>query len=290
MTLASRPSRAALLCAVLIALAAAPVRAQGVSWFTDYNAARRAAADKKLPLFVDFSTKDCSWCRKLESTTFRDPAVVQVLSQRFIALHVDAEKEAGLAQQLNVQSYPTLIFADPDGNVLARQEGYVKPAEFGKLLAHVLAGLQPVETSVRQAVQLTAPPVNDAERTRQVGQLLALAQADFQEKRYLGCLERCKTLKADYGDMPQAAEAGKLEATIRGDPDQLRLACDGLTDRLGEMYLDLADAFQRKDQPARAILCLEWVVQACPGTPQAETAKERLARIKNLAPGRPTAP
>ena len=70
-----------------------------MSWFTDYNAARREAADKKLPLFVDFSTKDCHWCRMLESTTFRDPAVVQVLSQRFIALHVDAEKEATLAQR-----------------------------------------------------------------------------------------------------------------------------------------------------------------------------------------------
>ena len=183
-----------------------------------------------------------------------------------------------------------MIFADPDGNVLARQEGYVKPAEFGKLLAHVLAGLQPVDTAVRQAVHRTAPPMDDGERTRQAGQLLALAQTDFHEQRYLGCLERCKTLKADYGDMPQAAEASKLEATICGDPDQLRLACDGLTDRLGEMYLDLADAFQRKDQPARAILCLEWVVQACPGTPQAESAKERLARINSAAPGRPMGP
>ncbi len=286
MTHAFPPLRAALLCAGLTALAAAPARAQGVSWFTDYNAARREAADKKLPLVIDFSTKDCHWCRMLESTTFRDPAVVKVLSQRFVALHVDAEKEASLAQRLNVQSYPTLIFADSDGNILDRQEGYVKPAEFGKLLDHLLAGLQPVDTAVQQAVHVTAPPADDsahAERSRRAGQLLALAQADFREQRFLGCLDHCKTLKADYSDLPEASEATRLETKIRSNPEELHLACDTLTDRLGDMYIELADAFVLKDQPARAILCLEWVVQACPGTPQAETAKGRLAQIKSPA-------
>ena len=31
--------------------------------------------------------------------------------------------------------------------------------------------------------------LDDGERTRQAGQLLALAQTDFHEQRYLGCLE-----------------------------------------------------------------------------------------------------
>ena len=289
MTLASHSCRAAVLCAGVIALAAAPVRGQGVSWLTDYNAARREAADKKLPIVIDFSTKDCHWCRVLETTTFRDPAVVQVLSRRFIALHLDGEKDAALAQHFNppIQSYPTLIFADSDGNVLERQEGYVKPAEFSKLLDQVLAGLQPVDAGVQQAVHTTAPPDDaaNAERGRRAGQLLSLAQADFREQRFLGCLERCRTLKADYGDLPEASEAIRLETRIRSDPEELRQACDKLTDRLGDMYIDLADAFVRKDQPARAILCLEWVVQACPGTPQAETAKGRLAQIKSPAVG-----
>ena len=52
------------------------------------------------------------------------------------------------------------------------------------------------------------------------------------------------------------------------------------------MYIELADAFVLKDQPARAILCLEWVAQACPGTPQAETAKGRLARDQKPGPHR----
>ena len=74
-----------------------------------------------------------------------------------------------------------------------------------------------------------------------------------------------------------------MEDKIRTDPEVLRQACDNLTDRLGEMYLELADGFLRKEQPQKAALCLEWVVQACPGTPQAEAAKGRLAQIHERA-------
>jgi len=280
MTLASRPLCAALLAAVL----AAPVHAEGVTWLTDYNTARQAAHDRNLPLVIDFSTKDCVWCRKLEATTFHDPAVVKLLGGHFIAVHLDGEKDAYLAQHLNITGYPTLVFADPAGKIVARQDGYMNADEFAKQLDHVLAGLQPVDAAVQPAVNLSAPPAPDAggsERSRHAGLLLALARSDYRERRYLGCLERCKALTADFADLPEAAEARRLEDQVRGDPEQLRMACDNLTDRLGAMYLDLADAFLRKDDAKRAVICLEWVMQACPGTPQAETAKGRLAQIKD---------
>ena len=89
--------------------------------------------------------------------------------------------------------------------------------------------------------------------------------------------------------MPQAAEASKLEATICGDPDQLRLACDGLTDRLGEMYLDLADAFQRKDQP-RGLFCV-WNGSSGLSRYAAGGEREGAAGAdQGQAPGRPTGP
>ena len=291
MTFASPLSRAALLCAGLIALCASAVRGQGVAWLGDYNAARREAHDKNLPLVIDFSTQNCVWCRKLEATTFRDPAVVKVLSERFIALHVDGEKDAVLAKNLNIKGYPTLIFADPDGNVLARQDGYMTAAEFGQQLDRVLASVRPIDPGVRQAVHLSGPHPEEAaanpERSRRAAQLLTLAQADFRDQRFLGCLERCKTLKTDYADLSEGAEAQRLEAKIRTDPDQMRLACDNLTDRLGEMYLDLAEAFLRKEQPDRAMVCLEWVMQACPGTPQADAARGRLAQVKERVVRKP---
>ncbi len=277
------PSRLSL--ALVLALAAAPVHAQGIVWLTDYNIARREAHDKNLPLVIDFSTENCSWCRKLEATTFRDAAVVKLLSQRFVALRIDGEKDAGLAQKLGINAYPTLVFADPDGKILQKQDGYVKAAEFTQIAQRALASVSPrVDPGVRQAVHVSAPPPEklnvDVERTRNAGQLLSLARADYHEQRFLGCLERCRTLKADYSDLPEGAEAKRLETKIRSDPNVLGAACDSLTDRLGAMYLDMAEALMLKGESQRAALCLEWVVQARPGTPQAEAAKTRLTQIK----------
>jgi thioredoxin-related protein len=271
---------------LVLALAAAPVHAQGIVWLSDYNAARREAHDKNLPLVIDFSTQNCHWCRQLEATTFRDPAVVKLLCQHFVALRLDGEKDAGLAQALGINAYPTLVFADPNGKVLGKQDGYVKAAEFTQIAQRALASVPPrVDSGLRQAVQVSAPPppekLNmDEERTRNAGRLLALARADYQRQQFLGCLERCKALRADYSDLPEGAEAQRLETQIRSDPDVLSAACDTLTDRLGAMYLDMAEALMLKNKPAQAVLCLEWVVQARPGTPQAEAAKTRLTQIK----------
>ena len=290
---ASRAARAALLCAGLIALAVPSARGQGVTWLTNYSAARREASEKGRPLVIDFSTDNCVYCRQLESVTFRDPAVVKVVGDRFVAvhLHVNAESDREtmtVVRALAVEGYPTLVFADPGGKVLARQDGFMKPAAFVETAQRVLASLPATPTAegaVLQAARLTAPPSDTAgsntERARRAGRLLALAQSDYAGQHYLGCLEHCKQLRIDFPDLPEGGEAQRLEEKIHADPDQLRLACDNLTDRLGEMYLDLADSFLRKEQPQKAVVCLEWVMQACPGTPQAETARGRLAQLKS---------
>jgi thioredoxin-related protein len=270
---------------VVVALAAVPVHAEGIVWLNDYVAARRESHDKSLPLVIDFSTQNCHWCRQLEATTFRDPAVVKLLSEHFVALRLDGEKDGVLAQQLGISGYPTLVFADPNGKILGKQEGYVKAAEFTQIAQRALASVPPrVDPGVRQAVHVSAPPPEpidkDAERTKNAGQLLSLAKADYHEQRFLGCLERCRTLKTDYSDLPEAAEGKRLETQLRSDPKVLGAACDSLTDQLGDMYLDMAEALMLKNDPQRAALCLEWVVQARPGTPQAEAAKARLTQIK----------
>ena len=238
MTFASRLSFAALLCAGLIALCGPAAHGEGVTWLDDYNAARREAHDKNLPLVIDFSTQNCIWCRKLEATTFRDPFVVKMLSERFVALRLDGEKDASLAKSLNVTGYPTLVFADAEGKILAKQDGYMNATDFGQQLGRVLASQRPIDAGMHQAVHMESPPAMEAsagpERSHRAYQLLSLAQADFRDQHFLGCLERCKTLKADYADLPEGAEAQRLETKIRTDPDQLRLACDNLTDRLGD--------------------------------------------------------
>src|SRR5438552_3978122 len=76
---------------VALALTGPAALGQGPTpaWRTDYNAARREATEKKRPLLLDFVTENCFWCKKLDSTTFRDPAIVALLNEQFIPIRID---------------------------------------------------------------------------------------------------------------------------------------------------------------------------------------------------------
>src|SRR5438445_13812135 len=109
----ARPRFRTLLIAVVIAACARNAAAQSVQWRTDYNAARKEATEKGWPILLDFGTENCMWCKKLEFTTFRDPSIVSLVNEHFVALKVDAERETILAQTLRIQTYPTLVVAGP---------------------------------------------------------------------------------------------------------------------------------------------------------------------------------
>src|SRR5262245_43488844 len=108
----------ALLCPALaipallgVAQEPAPMAA-GIKWRTNYNLARKEASDKKLPLFIDFSTQRCVYCDKLDRYTFTDPQVAAILSTRCIPLRLDGDVEVKLVNDLNIRAYPTLVIAN----------------------------------------------------------------------------------------------------------------------------------------------------------------------------------
>lgn len=239
--------------------------AQEIEWRTDYKLARQEAAAKNRPLVLDFGTEQCFWCKKLDATTFRDARVLEIINHNFIPLKVDANADAHLTEALGIQSFPTLVFAAPDGKILGTLEGYV---EAGPLLAALNAKLE-------ERTQL---------RLRQARELLAQAREDYRTQQYLCCLERCERLETGFGDLPEGLQGARLAAEIKQNPERLRLACEGLTDRLSGLYLSLAETYTQHDQPQLAARYLERIVQLFPGTPHAETARLRLRDLQ----GRPT--
>lgn len=103
----------------------------------DYRPGIERARSEGRPVLVAFVTDWCGYCRKLESTTWRDPAVRERLA-RLVAVKVDAEETrerhgvAGgeLARRFGVRGYPTLLLLDSDGAVVSRAGGYLDPRGF----------------------------------------------------------------------------------------------------------------------------------------------------------------
>jgi hypothetical protein len=290
--------------------------AQEPEWRHDYNAARREAREKNRPLVLDFGTAHCFWCKKLDGSTFRDPEVVKFLNECFVPLKIDADKDAPLAKMLGITNFPTLLFAAPDGKILGIHEGFVETAPFTQKLRRALAeSTQPggrhdpgrpaagdkpgsaVSAPSPAIIRATAPEETGpaVDRVRRAREQLALAADDYRSRHYVCCLERCKALAEAYPDLPEGTEALRLAARIKGDPESARQACEGLSDRLGELYLELAEGCLRQNQRQQAAICLERVLQVSPGSRLGQAARERLARLNErpaeAAPnGRPQAP
>jgi thioredoxin-like negative regulator of GroEL len=117
-------------------------------------------------------------------------------------------------------------------------------------------------------------------RSRVARELLDQAREDYRRHQYLSCLDRCENLIANYADLSEGAEASKLAAEIKANPEWTKQACEQMGERLSTLYLTLAETWLKKGQPQQAIFYLERIVQTFPNTPNADIAQVRLAQIQ----------
>ena len=96
-------------------------------------------ADKMAVIF--FSNDFCGSCRKYKATTFKDPAVIDLLKKEYFALHVDMtdksdEKRQAIRKKFKVFGPPTFVFFDREGEEIEgnRIYGYETPEEFLDML------------------------------------------------------------------------------------------------------------------------------------------------------------
>lgn len=104
------------------------------------EAIARAEAEDKL-IFIDFYTSWCLPCKLMDEDVFTDEELGRFMNERFVSLKVDAEAGNGvnLASLYNVQAYPTLVFLDRRGRVLAQKQGAAYQRELRQLGKRALA-------------------------------------------------------------------------------------------------------------------------------------------------------
>ena len=66
--------------------------AETIHWITLEEAQEKMKKDPK-KVYIDVYTNWCIWCRKLESTTFVNPQVIDYINTNYYAIRLDAETE-----------------------------------------------------------------------------------------------------------------------------------------------------------------------------------------------------
>ena len=102
---------------------------------SEFESLMELAQTEQKPLFVDFYADWCLPCKMMDKEVFNDPEVSAFFEENFINVKIDAERGQGpnLAVMYEIKGYPTLMFMNPEGRELIRQEGMAYQTELLKL-------------------------------------------------------------------------------------------------------------------------------------------------------------
>jgi thiol:disulfide interchange protein DsbD len=72
------------------------------------------------PIFIYFHSRYCKVCKKLDETTFKDPQIIKILSDKYIALLVDLSDKSNqetiaIKEKYGVFGYPAFLLIESDG-------------------------------------------------------------------------------------------------------------------------------------------------------------------------------
>jgi uncharacterized protein YyaL (SSP411 family) len=80
----------------------------------------------------------CHWCHVMEETTYRDPAIMRVLRERFVAIKVDVDARPDIEERYGAWGWPATILFDADGKEVGKFRGYIASKE----LLPILEGIE----------------------------------------------------------------------------------------------------------------------------------------------------
>ena len=127
-----------MLLVLLFIVQLSPVQAgsAGVSWLP-YEKGMTLGKSQKKKVFINFFATWCSFCKMMDTKTFKDAAVIDYLNANFITVKVDVDKEQDVAAQYNIRPLPDMWFISEKGEAIGNKPGYISAEEMLPVLKFI---------------------------------------------------------------------------------------------------------------------------------------------------------
>ncbi len=116
--------------------AVSPAKAGAIHWY-DYKEGMSLAKNRKKKVFLNFYADWCRYCKDMDRNTFRDQKVIAYLSDNFVPVRVNSDRDPQTAARYQVRGLPVSWFISEDGEPIGSQPGYVPPESLLPLLKFI---------------------------------------------------------------------------------------------------------------------------------------------------------
>jgi uncharacterized protein len=155
--------RTILLATLLSTSLSAQAPAPALHWNPWSDAAfARARAEHKFVL-LDLQAVWCHWCHVMDDITYRDPAVIRLLNQRYVLVKVDQDSRPDIANRYQDWGWPATIVFAADGSEIVKRQGYIPPLPMASMLQAIIDDPSPgpsvdKEAAFQAASNSSLPP------------------------------------------------------------------------------------------------------------------------------------
>jgi thioredoxin-like negative regulator of GroEL len=118
-----------------------------VSWLNNEKIAKAIATEKDQLILMDFWATWCGPCRKMDNDMWNTKEF-KALSENFVPLKIDIDREKELARAYNIRSIPHVVLATASGEVVWEQTGYSHSAPYEKILKNLPESLNGINTKL----------------------------------------------------------------------------------------------------------------------------------------------
>jgi len=117
-----------------------------------YNEGLLKAEKESKHILIFFYTNECGWCKKMDEETYSNEEVQKILSDKFVAIKINAKSEnkvvenekkiseRELAIMYQVSGYPTTWFLESNHNLIAPLPGYAAAEQFIPVIKYIGEG------------------------------------------------------------------------------------------------------------------------------------------------------
>ncbi|MCW8932886.1 MAG: DUF255 domain-containing protein [Gammaproteobacteria bacterium] len=110
-----------------------------IQWHEWSNETFTLATEQNKLILLDISAQWCQFCKKMKAVTYKDPEVVKIINENFIAINADIETTTDVKMLYGNFGVPGTVILTSDRDEINKRLGYIAPQQ---MQWHLLGNLQ----------------------------------------------------------------------------------------------------------------------------------------------------